>query len=71
MCRNEKKRPLNWSLLFFCLFYILLGNISTTVDSIADNLKNFVKYVNVLNNSNANVYNEFIRLIKILTEDDI
>lgn len=50
---------------------LLLRNISTAVDSITDSLKNFVECVNALNNNNANVYNEFIKLVKIPTEDDI
>lgn len=50
---------------------LLLRNISTAVDSITDSLKNFVDCVNALNNNNANVYNEFIKLVKIPTEDDI
>lgn len=52
-------------------FQLLLRNISTAVDSITDSLKNFVECVNALNNNNANVYNEFIKLVKIPTEDDI
>lgn len=50
---------------------LLLGNISAAVDNITDSLKNFVDCVNALNNNNANVYNEFIKLVKIPTEDDI
>lgn len=50
---------------------LLLRNISTAVDSITDSLKNFVECVNALNDNNANVYNEFIKLVKIPTEDDI
>lgn len=50
---------------------LLLRNISTAVDSITDSLKNFVDCVNALNDNNANVYNEFIKLVKIPTEDDI
>lgn len=50
---------------------LLLRNISTAVDSITDSLKNFVECVNALNYNNANVYNEFIKLVKIPTEDDI
>lgn len=50
---------------------LLLRNISAAVDSITDSLKNFVDCVNALNNNNANVYNEFIKLVKIPTEDDI
>lgn len=50
---------------------LLLRNISTAVDSITNSLKNFVDCVNALNNNNANVYNEFIKLVKIPTEDDI
>lgn len=50
---------------------LLLRNISAAVDSITDSLKNFVECVNALNDNNANVYNEFIKLVKIPTEDDI
>lgn len=50
---------------------LLLRNISTAVDNITDSLKNFVECVNALNDNNANVYNEFIKLVKIPTEDDI
>ena len=50
---------------------LLLGNISAAVDNITDSLKNFVDCVNALNDNNANVYNEFIKLVKIPTEDDI
>ena len=50
---------------------LLLRNISTAVDNITDSLKNFVDCVNALNDNNANVYNEFIKLVKIPTEDDI
>lgn len=50
---------------------LLLRNISAAVDSITDSLKNFVDCVNALNDNNANVYNEFIKLVKIPTEDDI
>lgn len=50
---------------------LLLGNISAAVDNITDSLKNFVDCVNALNNNNANVYNEFIKLVKVPTEDDI
>lgn len=50
---------------------LLLGNISAAVDNITDSLKNFVECVNALNDNNANVYNEFIKLVKIPTEDDI
>lgn len=50
---------------------LLLRNISAAVDNITDSLKNFVDCVNALNNNNANVYNEFIKLVKIPTEDDI
>ena len=50
---------------------LLLRNISAAVDNITDSLKNFVDCVNALNDNNANVYNEFIKLVKIPTEDDI
>lgn len=50
---------------------LLLGNISAAVDNITNSLKNFVECVNALNDNNANVYNEFIKLVKIPTEDDI
>ena len=50
---------------------LLLRNISAAVDSITDSLKNFVGCVNELNNNNANVYNEFLKLVKIPTEDDV
>ncbi len=50
---------------------LLLRNISAAVDSITNDLKVFVNCVNELNNNNANVYNEFIKLVKIPTEDDI
>ena len=50
---------------------LLLGNISAAVDNITDSLKNFVDCVNALNDNNANVYNEFVKLVKIPTEDDI
>lgn len=50
---------------------LLLRNISAAVDSITNDLKVFVNCVNELNDNNANVYNEFIKLVKIPTEDDI
>ena len=68
---NQQKLNKETIKLVSFIFFVLLGNISTAVDSITDSLKNFVDCVNALNDNNANVYNEFIKLVKIPTEDDI
>ena len=38
---------------------LLLGNISSAVETVTENLKTFVQCINELNNNNPGVYNEF------------